>query len=85
MYTFKIIKNKKGEFRVQFCYQKQVIFWTENYTRKPSAKKAIENLIKNASKAKVEEVDENTPAPAKKVAAKKAAPGKKVAIVTTAK
>ena len=55
MYTFKIIKNKKGEFRVQFCFRKEVIFWTESYTRKPSAKNAIESIIKNAAKALVEE------------------------------
>ena len=59
MYTFKILKDKKGQFRVQFCYKKEVMFWTESYTRKPSAKKAIESFIKNAATAKVEEIDEN--------------------------
>ncbi len=78
MYTFKILKNKKGEFRVQFCYRKEVIFWTEAYTRKPSAKKAIETFLKNGPTAVIEEIDENVKvvtkvAPAKKAPAKKAA------------
>ncbi len=77
MYKFKIIKNKKGEFRAQFCFRKEVIFWTENYTRKPSAKKAIESLIKNAATATMEEVDENMPAMDKKTAAPKAKSTKK--------
>ena len=72
MYKFKIIKNKKGEFRAQFCYNKEVIFWTETYLKKPSCKNAIEKFIKNASAAMIEEIDENAK-PAAKMPAKVAA------------
>lgn len=72
MYKFKIIKNKKGEFRAQFCYNKEVIFWTESYAKKPSCKNAIEKFIKNASTATIEEIDESIKVAAKtKTASKK--------------
>jgi uncharacterized protein YegP (UPF0339 family) len=77
MYTVKILKNKKGEFRVQFCYKKEVLFWSENYTRKPSAMKALESLKANLEKAEVMEVDEVMEAKMAKEAAKKKASKKK--------
>lgn len=75
MHKFKLIKNKNG-FRVQFAYRNEVIFWTENYSKKASAVKAINSLKEKALAAKIEEVDETIApakkAPAKKVVAKKA-------------
>lgn len=77
MYTFKIIKNENG-FRVQFLFRKEVMFWTENYKSKASAKNAIKSLIEKAATAEVVEedqtkkVEEKSPsAPAKKAVAKK--------------
>lgn len=77
MHKFKLIKNKSG-FRVQFAYRNEVIFWTENYTKKASAMKAINSLKEKALAAPVEEVDESVKVtPTKKVVAKKS-PAKKV-------
>jgi len=72
MYKFKIVKNKKGEFRAQFCFRNEVIFWTENYTKKPAAKNAITKIIAQCAKAPIEEVDESVVV--KKPTAKKAKP-----------
>jgi uncharacterized protein YegP (UPF0339 family) len=72
MYTFKIIKNENG-FRVQFLYRKEVMFWTESYKSKASAKKAIESLIAKAATAAITEEDQTKktePATATKPAAK---------------
>ena len=84
MYKFKIIKNKKGEFRAQFAFRAEPIFWTENYKDRKGAKNAIEKIIKQAATAQVEEIDEAAK-PAAKTANKVA--GKKVTIkkVTAAK
>ena len=83
MYKFKIIKNKKGEFRAQFAFRAEPIFWTENYKDKKGAKNAIEKIIKQAATAQVEEIDESVKAPAKTAAKKPAAkktPAKKVEV-----
>jgi uncharacterized protein YegP (UPF0339 family) len=72
MYKFKIIKNKKGEFRAQFAFRAEPIFWTENYKDKKGAKNAIDKIIKQAATAQVEEIDEAAK-PAAKSAAKKPA------------
>lgn len=79
MYKFKIIKNKKGEFRAQFAFRAEPIFWTENYKDRKGAKNAIDKIIKQAATAQVEEIDESVKAAkpaAKKTAVKKAAPKK---------
>ena len=76
MHKFKIIKNDKG-FRIQFVYNKEVIFWTESYSKKPSAMNALKSLRAKAALAPLEEVDET----AKAVAAKKEASKKVVAKV----
>jgi len=67
-HVFKIVAAKAGEYRVQFVYNSEVIFWTENYKSKASAKNAIDSLKKNGPKA--ETVDES-------LAAKPAAAAKK--------
>ena len=41
-HRFEIRKNKKGEFVAYFCYNSETMFWTEGYSSKAGAKKAIE-------------------------------------------
>ncbi len=64
MHKFKLIKNENG-FRVQFVYRKEVVFWTESYTKKASAMKAINSLKDKALAAEIEEVDETIVIPKK--------------------
>jgi uncharacterized protein len=52
---FQITQNKKGEFVAYFRYNKEAIFWTEGYSSKASAKKAIESILKNGPGAEVRE------------------------------
>lgn len=52
-HRFEIRKNKKGEFVAYFCYNKEAIFWTEGYSSKTGAKKAIESVLKNGPGAEV--------------------------------
>lgn len=51
MHKFKIVKNAKDEFRVQFVYNAEVMVWSENYASKASAKNCIESIKKNAPAA----------------------------------
>lgn len=51
MHKFKIVAAKNDQFRVQFVYNSEVIFWSENYKSKSSAKNCIESLKKNAPDA----------------------------------
>jgi uncharacterized protein YegP (UPF0339 family) len=53
MHKFKILKNGKGEFRVQFVYNAEVMVWSENYKSKDSAKNCIESTKKNAPGAAI--------------------------------
>jgi len=46
-HRFEIRKNKKGEFVAYFCYNSEVMFWTEGYSSKASAKNAIKSIQKN--------------------------------------
>lgn len=48
---FEIKKNKAGEFVAYFKYNAEPIFWTEGYSSKASAKKAIESIKANGPKA----------------------------------
>ena len=52
-HRFEIRKNKKGEFVAYFVYNKESIFWTEGYSSKANAKKAIESILKNGPGADV--------------------------------
>jgi uncharacterized protein YegP (UPF0339 family) len=54
-HTFEIYKDKAGEFRVRFKYNSEVMFSTEGYSSKSSAKDAIESLKKNAPGAPIED------------------------------
>lgn len=52
-HRFEIRKNKKGEFVAYFCYNAETMFWTEGYSSKAGAKKAIESILKNGPSADV--------------------------------
>ena len=54
---FQIYKDKKGEFRVRFKYNEEIMFSTEGYTSKASAKNAIKSIQKNGPGA--ETVDDS--------------------------
>lgn len=54
---FQIYKDKAGEFRARFKYNGEVMFSTEGYSSKASAKKAIESIQKNGPGAEI--VDES--------------------------
>lgn len=54
-HKFEIWKDKKEEFRVRFKYNNEVIFATEGYASKASAKNAIESIIKNGPTAEIED------------------------------
>lgn len=50
---FEIYKDKAGEFRVRFKYNSEVMFSTEGYASKTSAKNAIESMKKNGPEAPI--------------------------------
>ncbi|WP_095012818.1 YegP family protein [Tsuneonella mangrovi] len=50
---FQIYKDKAGEFRVRFKYNDEIMFSTEGYSSKASAKNAIESIKKNGPGADV--------------------------------
>jgi uncharacterized protein YegP (UPF0339 family) len=54
-HKFVIEKSKAGEFVAKFKYNSEIIFWTEGYTSKASARNAIESILKNGPGAPVEE------------------------------
>ena len=57
-HKLEIYKDKAGEFRVRFKYNSEVIFSTEGYTSKASAKNAIESIKKNGPGAPTEDTTE---------------------------
>lgn len=55
-YKFEISKDKAGEFRVKFkAPNGEVMFSTEGYSAKASAKNAIESFQKNGPAAEVDD------------------------------
>jgi uncharacterized protein YegP (UPF0339 family) len=54
-HTFEIYKDKKGEFRVRFKYNSEVMFATEGYASKASALNAIASIQKNGPGAPTED------------------------------
>lgn len=54
-HKFEIWKDKKGEFRVRFKYNSEVMFSTEGYSSKASAQNAIDSIKKNGPGAEVED------------------------------
>jgi len=54
-HKFEIYKDKAGEFRVRFKYNAEVMFSTEGYSSKASAKDAIESIKKNGPGAPIDD------------------------------
>jgi uncharacterized protein YegP (UPF0339 family) len=54
-HKFEIYKDKKGEYRVRFKYNSEVMFASEGYSSKSSATNAIESFKKNGPGAPVED------------------------------
>ncbi|MDG5749019.1 DUF1508 domain-containing protein [Qipengyuania sp. XHP0207] len=52
-HMFEIYKDKAGEFRVRFKFNSEIMFSTEGYSSKSSAKAAIESMKKNGPGADV--------------------------------
>ena len=52
-HRFRIKKNKAGEYVAAFMYNSETMFWTEGYSSKASAKKAIESIQKNGPGAEI--------------------------------
>ena len=54
-HKFEIYKDKKGEFRVRFKYNSEIMFSTEGYSSKSGAQNAIDSIKKNGPGAPVED------------------------------
>ncbi|WP_374575725.1 YegP family protein [Phenylobacterium sp.] len=55
-YKFEIYKDKAGEFRVRFrAGNGEIMFSTEGYKAKSSAKNAIESMKKNGPDAEIDD------------------------------
>ncbi len=54
-HQFEIWKDKKGEYRVRFKYNSEVIFSTEGYSSKASAKNAINSILEYGPGAEIED------------------------------
>ncbi|APH72440.1 YegP family protein [Aquibium oceanicum] len=54
-HKFEIWKDKRGEFRVRFKYNSEVMFSTEGYSSKASAQNAIDSIKKNGPDAPIED------------------------------
>ncbi|GAB5505294.1 MAG: YegP family protein [Rhizobiaceae bacterium] len=54
-HKFEIYKDKKGEFRVRFKYNSEIMFSTEGYSSKSSAENAIASIKKNGPGAPIED------------------------------
>lgn len=54
-HQFEIWKDQKGEFRVRFKYNNEVIFSTEGYSSKASARSAINSVLEYGPDAEIED------------------------------
>lgn len=52
-HRFKIVSRSNGQYGAQFVYNSEVIFWSESYKGKASAKNCIDSIKKNAPGAAV--------------------------------
>ena len=52
-YKFVISKDAREEYRVNFKYNAETIFWTEGYSSKASAKNAIDSIQENGPTAEI--------------------------------
>ena len=57
-HKFEIYKDKAGEFRVRVKYNSEIMFSTEGYSTKASAKNAIESIKANGPDAEIEDNSE---------------------------
>ena len=58
-HRFKIVSRKNDQFGVQFLYNSEVVFWSESYKSKSSAKNCIESLKSNAPSAPTADLTED--------------------------
>jgi uncharacterized protein YegP (UPF0339 family) len=54
-HKFEIYKDKAGESRVRFKYNAEIIFATEGYSSKSSAKDSIESIKQHVPGAAIED------------------------------
>ena len=54
-HKFVIEQNKAGEYVAKFKHNSEVIFWTEGYKSKASARNAIASILKNGPGASVDD------------------------------
>jgi len=54
-HTLEIYKDKAGECRVRFKYNSEVMFSTEGYSSKDSARSAIDSIKTNGPGAEIED------------------------------
>lgn len=54
-HRFVIEKNKAGEFVAKFKHNSELIWWTEGYESRASARNAIASILKNGPGAEVQE------------------------------
>jgi len=54
-HRFVIEKNKAGEFVAKFKFNNELIWWTEGYESRASARNAITSILKNGPAAEVQE------------------------------
>lgn len=54
-HMFVIEKNKAGEFVAKFKFNNELIWWTEGYESRASARNAIASILKNGPTAEVQE------------------------------
>lgn len=58
-HKFNITNAANDQFKFDFSYNSEKIFWSENYKAKASAKSAIESLKKNAPDASVADLSKD--------------------------
>ncbi|OAM76982.1 YegP family protein [Devosia elaeis] len=58
-HKFNITNAANDQFKFDFSYNSEKIFWSENYKAKASAKNAIESLKKNAPDASVADLSKD--------------------------
>ncbi|MGB7405879.1 MAG: DUF1508 domain-containing protein [Pacificimonas sp.] len=56
-HKFETYTDKKGEYRVRFKYNSEIIFSTEGYSSKSGAHRAIESIKKYVPDAPVEDME----------------------------
>lgn len=52
-HSFEIWQDRKDEYRVRFKYNSEIIWSTEGYSSKTSAKNAIESILKYGPRADI--------------------------------